>query len=36
MNITIVTSASTNDEARDLLEKLGMPFKQDDSKKGAA
>jgi len=36
MNITIVTSASTNDEARDLLEKLGMPFKQDKSKKGAA
>jgi large subunit ribosomal protein L5 len=36
MNITIVTSADTNDEARDLLEKLGMPFKQDDSKKGAA
>jgi large subunit ribosomal protein L5 len=36
MNITIVTSASTNDEARDLLEKLGMPFKHDESKKGAA
>ena len=36
MNITIVTSANTNDEARDLLEKLGMPFKQDNSKKGAA
>ena len=36
MNITIVTTANTNDEARDLLEKLGMPFKQDVSKKGAA
>ncbi len=36
MNITIVTTANTNDEARDLLEKLGMPFKQDNSKKGAA
>jgi large subunit ribosomal protein L5 len=36
MNITIVTTANTNDEARDLLEKLGMPFRQDSSKKGAA
>ena len=26
MNITIVTSASTDDEARDLLKRLGMPF----------
>ncbi len=26
MNITIVTSASTDDEARDLLAMLGMPF----------
>lgn len=27
MNITVVTSAKTNDEARDLLELFGMPFK---------
>jgi large subunit ribosomal protein L5 len=26
MNITIVTSARTDDEARDLLATLGMPF----------
>ena len=26
MDITIVTSASTNDEARDLLKMMGMPF----------
>jgi large subunit ribosomal protein L5 len=36
MNITIVTSASTDDEARDLLEMLGMPFKQDTKKTDAA
>ena len=36
MNITIVTSANTNDEARDLLEMLGMPFKQDKKSKDAA
>lgn len=36
MNITIVTSASSNDEARDLLELLGMPFKQDKKNKDAA
>ncbi|MBH23759.1 MAG: 50S ribosomal protein L5 [Myxococcales bacterium] len=28
MNITIVTSANTDDEARALLEKLGMPFRK--------
>jgi len=28
MNITIVTSARTNDEALDLLERFGMPFQQ--------
>lgn len=28
MNITIVTSAKTDDEGRALLAKLGMPFKQ--------
>lgn len=36
MNITIVTSANGNDEARDLLELLGMPFKQDNKNKDAA
>jgi large subunit ribosomal protein L5 len=36
MNITIVTSARSNDEARDLLEMLGLPFKQDAKKQGAA
>jgi large subunit ribosomal protein L5 len=36
MNITIVTSAHTNDEARDLLEMFGMPFKQDPKKTEAA
>lgn len=36
MNITIVTSAQNNDEARDLLEMFGMPFKQDTKKTDAA
>lgn len=36
MNITIVTSARTNDEARDLLELFGMPFKPDPKKTAAA
>nr|WP_261343836.1 50S ribosomal protein L5 [Novipirellula aureliae] len=36
MNITIVTSARTNDEARDLLEMFGMPFKQIPKKEDAA
>jgi large subunit ribosomal protein L5 len=36
MNITIVTSATTDDEARDLLEMLGMPFKQVVKKTDAA
>ncbi|NND98903.1 MAG: 50S ribosomal protein L5 [Pirellulaceae bacterium] len=37
MNITIVTSAKTNDEARDLLSMFGMPFKADPKQdKGAA
>ena len=26
MNITVVTTARTDDEARDLLSMLGMPF----------
>ena len=36
MNITIVTSAKTNDEARDLLELFGTPFKQLPKKTDAA
>jgi large subunit ribosomal protein L5 len=28
MNITVVTSANTDEEARQLLEKLGMPFRK--------
>ncbi len=36
MNITIVTSAESDDEARDLLEMLGMPFKQPTKKTDAA
>lgn len=36
MNITIVTSAKSNDEGRDLLEMFGMPFKQDKQKTDAA
>jgi large subunit ribosomal protein L5 len=33
MNITICTTANTNDEARDLLEMFGMPFKADPKQK---
>jgi large subunit ribosomal protein L5 len=29
MDISIVTTAATNDEARDLLKRLGMPFAED-------
>ena len=36
MNITIVTSARSNDEGRDLLEMLGMPFKHVVKKTDAA
>lgn len=36
MNITIVTTAQSNDEGRDLLELFGMPFKQDKKKADAA
>lgn len=36
MNISFVTSARTNDEARTLLELFGMPFKQDKKKTEAA
>ena len=33
MNITIVTTAKTNDEGRSLLKAFGMPFRTSDSKK---
>ncbi|MCD0460269.1 50S ribosomal protein L5 [Roseiconus lacunae] len=33
MNLTFVTSAKTNDEARTLLEMMGMPFKAAPGKK---
>ncbi len=36
MNITIVTTAKSDDEARDLLELFGMPFKQNPKKVEAA
>ena len=36
MNITIVTTAETDNEARDLLEMFGMPFKQDPKQKTVA
>jgi large subunit ribosomal protein L5 len=28
MNISIITTANTDDEARELLRALGMPFKK--------
>ena len=28
MNVTIVTTARSDDEARELLKQLGMPFRQ--------
>jgi large subunit ribosomal protein L5 len=34
MNVTIVTSAHKNDEARELLRGLGMPFKQEETQQG--
>lgn len=36
MNITLVTSTSSNDEARELLKQFGMPFKSEDSESDAA
>lgn len=36
MNITIVTTARSDDEARELLRQLGMPFKRENSAAGAA
>jgi large subunit ribosomal protein L5 len=34
MNVTIVTSTSKNDEARELLRLIGIPFKQEDKPQG--
>jgi large subunit ribosomal protein L5 len=36
MNINFVTSARTDDEARDLLDMFGMPFRRDGQTVGAA
>lgn len=36
MNITFVTTAENNDEARELLSLMGIPFRQDEKKSGAA
>lgn len=36
MNITLVTSAEKDDEARQLLRRFGMPLKQDESQPPAA
>lgn len=36
MNIAFVTTALSNDEGRDLLELMGMPFRQVQKKAGAA
>ena len=36
MHITIVTTTPSNDEARELLQHLGMPFRQAGVKTGAA
>lgn len=35
MTITLVTNVKSNDEARELLRELGMPFKADADAKGA-
>jgi ribosomal protein L5 len=36
MNICIITSTDSDDEARELLRLLGMPFQADERSKGAA
>jgi len=36
MNITLVTSAETNDDSRELLRLFGMPFRQAEAAAGAA
>ena len=33
MNITIVTTANSNDEGRLLLKEMGMPFQRPDEKR---
>ena len=35
MNITIVTSAGSDDEARELLQRLGMPFRSEQTAKAS-
>lgn len=34
MNVTVVTSTGSNDEARELLRALGLPFKQEEPQQG--
>ena len=36
MNVTLVTSTSNNDEARELLRGFGLPFKQEEAKPSKA
>ena len=36
MNITMVTSVSSNDEARELLRRMGMPFRREDASAAGA
>jgi ribosomal protein L5 len=36
MNVTIVTTAKNDDEARELLTRFGMPFRQMGSSSEAA
>ena len=36
MNISLVTSTSSNDEARLLLKLMGMPFQRDDDEAAGA
>ena len=36
MNVTLVTSASSNDEARVMLRLFGMPFKQEEAQSAGA
>jgi large subunit ribosomal protein L5 len=36
MNITLVTSARSDDEAKQFLREMGMPLKKDDGDEGAA
>ena len=36
MNISVITTARSNEEARELLERMGMPFRQDKKKSDAA